>query len=430
MSDELIDQLAELARSQRPSALPEDDADAMIAAALAGRSSQEVPKDAPHRVTEDPPDIGPGSTRDSAGGSRTRTVWAVAMAATVLLALGIGHRWGETSVAPANESPLRAELATGDVITAMPGARFELRRVEQEARQVAVREGVALFDVQPLEEGETFEVILPHSTVHVRGTVFSVDASDESVRVYEGEVEIVHEGRSTFVQAGGMWREDTEQTLEQGPLAEVAASAVEVRELRERISARTVEEMARAEPIVAPVAETDTQDEPAQPADVQSTDQAPEPIEVQPAPPVPVRAPTRARVRQWLAAGDYPRALRSARRHGYGLLEADALRALGEYELAADAYDAAAQTPRGDAAAFAAARIRYRRLNDAQGALQSLQASRGAAALAERELGLRAQLLHQLGRESEAQAAADAYLRSYPEGGLSGWMESLLEQAP
>jgi hypothetical protein len=162
---------------------------------------------------------------------------------------------------------------------------------------------------------------------------------------------------------------------------------------------------------------------------------APPPVVVSPAP------STLDDVRRWLVDGRAEAALAEARnalaagRDAPGpwrLLEADALRALGRFAEAADAYDRAVPALDEIAAAsagYAAAFLRFRQLGDAAGTLGSLDAAgadREDSPLAERSLALRTRALEQLGRRDEAQTAARRYLDRYPQGGMADWMRALL----
>jgi len=82
----------------------------------------------------------------------------------------------------------------------------------------------------------------------------------------------------------------------------------------------------------------------------------------------------------------------------------------------------------------AAAALRFGTLSDATGALRSLDlahvdapAPAPASPLDERALGLRARVLHRLGRLDEAHSVARDYLARHPSGGLVGWMQALLD---
>lgn len=133
-------------------------------------------------------------------------------------------------------------------------------------------------------------------------------------------------------------------------------------------------------------------------------------------------------MQRWLADGDYERARSEAAARGWTLLEADALRALGRYQDAANRYDRLASRGNGTAA-FEAAQLRFQRLDDPGGALGSLQAAPAPAALEERRLGLEARLLVRLGRSADARALAERYLERHPEGGLARWMTELRDGA-
>ncbi|HJL25758.1 MAG TPA: FecR family protein, partial [Polyangiaceae bacterium LLY-WYZ-15_(1-7)] len=227
MSDELLDVLGRIAADDAPPPLEEAEAERMIARALAGAPGSEEGGEAPAPV------------RRPRG-----AVWALAAAAAVGLALGLGWWLG----AAGGEVPLEARLPTGDAVVAAPGAVFELAALSERERRVELARGTVLFDVTPLEEGQRFEVVTPDAVVRVRGTVFSVERGARTrVRVYEGRVEVEARGsgRRLEVAAGRMWdaRDAAAATaLAEGPLTEAGEAAA-----ARRAEAARLAETGRAE---------------------------------------------------------------------------------------------------------------------------------------------------------------------------------------
>lgn len=301
-------------------------------------------------------------------------------------------------------------LPTGDRLLAEEGTRFHVEMATERERRIRLSHGSMLFDVQPLEGGR-FTVRTPTAEVVVLGTVFTVTTGPEGtvVRVYEGRVEVRHHDRVDHVAAGELAsvtpapRPDTaEPPLAPDPLARDARRAARSRR-----------------PAPAPTPEAAVTQTPRE----------------RPAPPP---APSAAEVRSWIAGGEGPRALAEARRHVDGgeldpwlLLEADALRALGRTDEAADAYGRAAErlpSPRAEQAGFASARLR----TAPELALRALDAGRVTelgSPLRERGLALRVDLLGRLGRGAERRAAAEAYLASYPTGSRAESMRALVADA-
>lgn len=327
-------------------------------------------------------------------------------------ALARARRGGHPAPAPiatAPEAPAPApverertdlELPTGDRLLAEEGARFHVELATDRERRIRLTNGSMLFDVRPLEGGR-FTVRTPTAEVVVLGTVFTVtaDRAGTVVRVYEGRVEVRHEGVVEQIRAGER-SQVGEATEAADPLAVDARRAARAR----------------------------------RPA-------TPEPVESAPSrPPRPRRepTPTAAEVRAWIANQEAQRALDAARRHvDHGdldpwlLLEADALRGLGRHDEAADAYGRAAErlpTPRAEQAGFASARLR----REPELALRALDAGRVTAPgspLRERGLALRVDLLGRLHRAPEQRESARAYLESYPSGSRARAMRELLGDA-
>ncbi len=326
----------------------------------------------------------------------------------------VAARSTEASPGEAIERP-RTDLAlpTGDRLLAEEGTRFHVEMATERERRIRLSHGSMLFDVQPLEGGR-FTVRTPTAEVVVLGTVFTVTTGPEGtvVRVYEGRVEVRHHDRVDHVAAGEL------ASVTPAPRPDTAAPSPPLPPDPLAPDARRAARSRRPAPAPTP-------EEP-------STARAPR---ERPAPPP---APSVAEVRSWIAAREGPRALAEARRHVDGgeldpwlLLEADALRALGRGDEAADAYARAAErlpSPRAEQAGFASARLR----TAPELALRALDAGRvtePGSPLRERGLALRVDLLGRLGRSAEQRAAADAYLASYPTGSRAESMRALLADA-
>lgn len=398
---ELLDELAEMARHTEPPRLEEDAAAEMIARAVRTSSMRRR--------------------------RRLATTWA--LAATILLGVGVGVG---TRLHPTT-APMRAALPSGDRIVAEAGSQFDVETVTTDSRVVRVDHGTVLFDVEPLAPGERFEVHTSDGVVRVRGTVFSVQHEDgvTAVRVYEGEVELERSGRRVRLSAGRMASRGRVESLDEGPLHDAGRSAARERETRAAVARReaaaestdAIAVVEAAEPAVAAEAEVVEPEVVAEAdADAVAVAVAEPDAEVGSAA---ARRITRGRVAGWIAQRDYARALEHASRRGWRMLEGDALRGLERFAEAADAYDAV--EPADGRAAFAAARIRNNELGDVDGALRSLERAPEHSALDERVLGLRVRLLHRAGRHDEARSDARRYLESWPDGGLADWMRSVVD---
>ena len=146
-----------------------------------------------------------------------------------------------------------------------------------------------------------------------------------------------------------------------------------------------------------------------------------------------------ARARHELATGHLDQALattrlaaaRGATTGAWRVLAADALRGLGRAREAADAYELAARELTGsDAfeAGYSAAYLRFKELQDYDGALEALVTSRADAEnspLEERGLALHVKILVAAKRNADARPIAARYLARYPKGELRAIMEAL-----
>lgn len=464
--DPMLDRLAALAREQEPPPLEESATTALVRGAM--RRAEYPP---PRRA-------------------RSRALIIVAAAAVlvpaVLGALFVLLRGDESESLPL----LRASLPTGDRLVATAGARFEVESATEERRYVSVSRGAVLFDVEPLTREQRFEVVTDHLRVEVRGTVFSVETLEDRsvVRVYEGSVEVVQGAVRHRVRARRMWVSNRQATrpVDTGPLStagEEAArrrEAVAVVEGDEAVGATESGDDIELPPPVADLATpglaadlgAEDVDSSSGSLSSQLTENGPAPAvggatrspvnpdeevpssregtegesSVSPTEPAvsarpegqdvpPHRPQTLAETRQMLLRGESAGALAIAQANDGGewrMLEADSLRGLRRFEEAATAYDRAAtqfQGARSSHAGYLAAYVRSRHLGDSAGALTSLDrsgADRPGSPLAERAIALRARVLHQTGRTSEARRVAATYLERYPEGGMAEWMRALV----
>ncbi|MBX3273234.1 MAG: FecR domain-containing protein [Sandaracinaceae bacterium] len=329
--------------------------------------------------------------------------------------------------------PTGLDLPTGDRLMAASGARFDVALEEPRVRRVRLGGGSMLFDVRRIERGR-FHVTTPNAEVEVLGTVFSVRAAEgaTTVWVYEGAVRVRGEGRARVVEAGEVAHLGAGEIGEDA-LADEGREAAAARRAPGPIASaedgdEAGPEVARREPLAlapSPEAARGPRGERSREATApeQAPEQAPEPaLEAIPAP-----TPTSARA--LIARGGAADALALAsealaqgRGEAWRMVEADALRALGRLEDAAEAYGRAAQAlpaPRRQQAGFLEARLRAGELGDPAGALRALRAAGVAAprsVLRERGLALEVQLLSRLGRREEAASVAAEYVRAFPDG--------------
>jgi len=405
VDDAVLERLAGLARASEPPDLPDAAAASIVRNAM-----------------------GAAGTRLRRRRVASITLGAMAAAAVVALGISVGLRLGgseSSAMTVASAQPLRMRLPTGDALTATPGARFRLESTTVADRRIALEEGTMLAQVERLGRGNRFEVVTAHLRARALGTIFSVQTTADSsvVRVFEGRVEVLEQGRRRVLTAD----QELSAGGEPGPIDDGAPLAGEGR-------LAAAGRMAEAfEPDSTPPsgAEPTTIAAEPMPANGPSAAAAGSPGEEE---------PTTAEARRWIAGGEAARALRAARRAlsqggapgHWRMLEADSLRALGRYDEAARSYEEALSALQGPAAAeagYLAAAVRHARLGDREGALGALDRGRADAPgspLEERALGLRARILFEQGRTAEARAAAERYLARFPEGGLAQWMSDLL----
>lgn len=405
MSDELLDRAAQALRDAEAAAASDE---AMITRALlAGRARQQ-------RQT------------------RVRRAWIAGGAALALAAVAVLfllERSAPTPIAGPSPPPpltpraaplpeaLPAPVVRGDDrLTPTRSARFRLDFDDPARRVVTLTHGAMLFDLAPLPEGHAFAVRTAHLEALVTGTIFAVEAraSGSAVEVFEGSVLVREGGRVRLLSAG-----QRHGVLQDEALRAAGEAAAEAR--------------GRAAPLAAaPHAAVP-------PAAVEATERPPARARRRAAadarrPPTPTPERARARIVEGHADEALAMARAAAPSPAWRYVEADALRALGRDQEAAQAYDAAADGLEGSAqreAALLAAQLHLRG-GDAERALRSLEGARVAevaSPLRERALVLRAEALVRLERHDALLEVARAYLRLYPTGHRAAWMGRVVDGA-
>jgi ferric-dicitrate binding protein FerR (iron transport regulator) len=385
----VLQQYIALAREAGPPILPDTDARRMVRQAmLAGEGRRQ---------------------------SRARSwQFSVAAAAACAVAAGIwvmrdieSHRYQPATLTAPDGKPLRMRLPSNDVLVATAGARFELKSAEPEKRLVELSGGAMLFEVTPLADGQRFEVRTPHARVSVRGTIFTVQVtrSHSRVRVYQGRVRVRTASASRVLFPGESYASDDAAP---GPAAETPLHGEALAAVRRR----------QAE-ILEPAPNRETEPIP-------SEVQAPSPDAGDISFKCP--RPTLQQARSWLRQGHARSALLAARealqttheqRGAWTMLEADALRALGNFREAAGAYEAASRlSPPGARAqaGYLSALVHFKRLDQPQKALYMLNIAAvdsQTSPLRERGLLLRARVLQRLGRSPKKTACR--YLADFPD---------------
>lgn len=347
------------ARAAEPPALDDARLDAMIRTALVARR---VPAEAPAIPAR-------------------RVPWGpLALAVAAALGLLVLARPDAEPARPkaaaprehAAPSPSLVELADGDRLTTTAGTEYTLEGSTTD-RLVDVRGGALLVDARARGEDEALRVRTPFGEVRVVGTVFSVRVDDDRtvVRVFEGRVVVQSESQAVILGAGGT------VSLSVDGFARAPAPSAEERAL-EAAATAAVERRADA-PAAPSVQVVEAPVEVVEPAVVEDDLAAPTPA----APPRAGRVPRPAFARLWIADGQPGRALTAARRAidegqheaTWRMVEADALRAMGDPGAAVVAYERAASLY-GPAlaarAALAAAELRLDALDDPRGATRVL----------------------------------------------------------
>lgn len=378
---------------------------------------------APTRADEDPVATAILAARSRKRRRQEQRTWA--MAAIALLAAGAGTwaltRSPEPEAPVAESTPATAPevivspsesvtvLPSGDRLTRLGEGELELAALGDQ-REVRLARGEMLFEVAPLGEGQSFEVVTPHLRARVIGTVFAVrvDERGSAVEVFEGEVELLRAGSAPVrLRAGERWAPgDGEWT---SALAERGRAAAEERARRPRAASM------EAEP------------EATEPATATATNARAE--------------PTLTEVRTWLAEGETERARGAAeaqvRRHprsgDWRMLLGDAQRLTRDGD-AADTYDVAATLlteSQATQAGYLAAELRLGR-GDANGALRSLQQARATergSPVAERASALALRALVATGDRERFTRAANEYRLRFPSGSARPWIERQLERS-
>lgn len=483
--ESMLDRLTSLARDQQPPDLEQDKAADLVRMAM--KRAQEEPS-------------------RQHGGTHWKTYFAVAAALIPLFVVG-GYLINARLID--NAAPTNTLLPSGDRLVAAPGAQYQVESMSEDHRQVSLDRGIVLFDVEPLENNERFQVVTEHLQIEVRGTVFSVESDAEGtiVRVYEGRVEINQGSHNQLIGARRMWvshrRRDV--PLEFGPLSNPGLEAARRREslaetnsVNEPTQPPTVEssEAETTEPseIIEPTQTTEGQEDseatpPGPFPETEANTVSGQPVIAELDPPVrnetrpvreavgldrpipsagsttsdtgsltpdggqateseepseePAETPaafdpsqvTLAEARRLLMRGRTDQVIAAARAHSGGswrMMEGDALRASRRFTQAARAYDQALSELSGGQACqagYLAAFIHFRHLGNASSGLSSLNRSRAdnpSCPLAERALALRVRMLRQMGRTGEARNSARMYLERYPHGGMSEYMEALV----
>ncbi|HEY1549284.1 MAG TPA: FecR family protein [Kofleriaceae bacterium] len=361
--------------------------------------------------------------------SHGRTAWhALPLAALAAAAIAFVVRARPVAVDSHDAQVMHLTLPTGDRLTGVAGARFDVEQLAASDRRLRLHSGLVLFDVAHVVPGQRFSVATPQLVAIAKGTVFSVetDAIGSRVRVYEGVVEVEQGGEQHDLAAGSVWDSATHQTAI--ALARPASLATTIATALDERAAAPVEAPA---PAPAPAA-TAT----AMIAQAPAPASPPEPTPIAPAAPA---MPDLHLAQSALTDGKLEHALELAKQAttidgataAWWLVLADAQRGLGNASDAADAYDRAARMQAGAEraeAGYSAAYVRLHELNEPVLALSSLIAAHAdddGSPLEERALGLRAEILVALGRKHEAADVATSYLAKFPKADLHAYMTAL-----
>jgi FecR protein len=350
--------------------------------------------------------------------SHGRAIWiALPIAALAAAAIALVVRAQPATIDTHEAQVMHLTLPTGDRLTGVAGARFDVEQLAATDRRLRLHSGLVLFDVAHVARGQRFSVATPQLVATAKGTVFSVeaDATGSRVRVYEGVVEVEQGGEQHELAAGSVWDSATHQT---------AIALVRPASLATTIASAIDERTAAPPPPIEP---------PTPPTPAPAPAPPPTPT------PAPAPAPDLHLAQSALADGKLEAALDLAKRAttsdsataAWWLVLADAERGLGNPSDAADAYDRAARMQDGAEraeAGYSAAYVRLHALNEPVLALSSLIAAHAdddGSPLEERALGLRAQILVALGRKHEAADVAASYLAKFPKADLHAYMTAL-----
>ncbi|HET9988899.1 MAG TPA: hypothetical protein VFQ65_10265, partial [Kofleriaceae bacterium] len=297
--------------------------------------------------------------------------------------------------------------------------------------------------------GQRFEVATDHLVATAKGTVFSVevDAEGSHVRVFDGIVAVEQAGRTHVLVTGAVWDSTRSTTTIAFAPPAVLAPSVEVA-LHARAIAPIVTPAIASSPIVAPAIATSPPSRPHRTA----------PPAVPPTAPAPTAAiRTSSSTSPWstdsvplaqlsldqllatahgqLASASFAGALATADvaakrapwSSAWWQIVGDAQRGLGHAGAAAIAFEHVTGTDRSEAG-YTAAYLRHHELHDDTAALATLDvsgASNEGSPLEERALGLRAQILVALRRDSDAAKVARRYLARFPHADLRAYMVTL-----
>ena len=186
---------------------------------------------------------------------RRRIAFAAAVAAVLVMAVGLGHEWaaggrlasrarapfggshavdtGSQAVTSRSDSGSALRLPSGVVVTMTPETRFQMSDLSAptNAREELVIElGVIHVEVPKLPAGHTFAVRTPDAVVTVHGTSFSVEVTKAgppgvtttTVVVAHGVVSVLHANQEALLYAGMEWSSS-------GELSVAAAASAEPR---------------------------------------------------------------------------------------------------------------------------------------------------------------------------------------------------------
>ncbi len=124
---------------------------------------------------------------------------------------------------PEAHAPTRPSEAVGVIspvhrgsVQPHPGAQFSIVG-DQPDEIVRLRDGTILVEVNPLQSGERFRVIVGDAEVEVRGTAFEVAASQDrlvAVLVRHGRVEVRHhDDAPVMLGAGDAWKDPSRDPI-------------------------------------------------------------------------------------------------------------------------------------------------------------------------------------------------------------------------